>query len=113
MTAEPTTYHFVLTSQRFLFEEEPFEEVLEERYRYYEEHGKDIDFWPVKQPAFLEAPEFADAKARCPEPPVAIVTTDLDFANWLKLRLEYVIAGSFVAPCAAIPDAIASLESVA
>jgi Protein of unknown function (DUF2488) len=48
-----TTYYYVLASQRFLLEEEPFEEVLKERTRYYQEQEKEIDFWLVKQPAFL------------------------------------------------------------
>jgi len=107
------TYFYVLASQRFLLEEEPFQEVLDERYRYYREQGKTIDFWLVKQPAFLEAPEFAEVKAACPQPSAAIITTDRDFANWLKLRLEYVLTGSFAAPSDSIPDAIASLEPAA
>ncbi|MDY6784200.1 MAG: DUF2488 family protein [Cyanobacteriota bacterium] len=107
-----TTYYYVLTSQKFLLEEEPFEEVLRERIRYYGERNKEIDFWLVKQPAFLEAPELAEAKAKCPQPAVAIVTTDRNFANWLKLRLEYVIKGEFAAPSETIPDPLASLETV-
>lgn len=34
------TYHYALASQRYLFEEEPFEEVLKERHRYYKEKIK-------------------------------------------------------------------------
>ncbi|NEO27186.1 MAG: DUF2488 family protein, partial [Kamptonema sp. SIO4C4] len=69
------TYHYVLASQKFLTEEEPLEEVLRERTRYYHEHDKEIDFWLVKQPAFLEAPEMAEAKAKCPQPAAAIIST--------------------------------------
>jgi hypothetical protein len=108
-----TVYHFALASQKFLFEEEPFEEVLKERYRNYQERNKEIDFWLVKQPTFLEAPEFTSVKTKCPQPAVAIVSTDKQFITWLKLRLEYIFVGEFTAPSATITNPLASLESVA
>lgn len=107
-----TTYHYVLASQKFLLEDEPLEEVLRERIRDYEEKGKDIDFWLVKQPAFLEAPELATVKAKCPQPSAAVLSTNEQFITWLKLRLEYVLTGQFEAPSAAIPDPLASLSAV-
>ena len=55
------TYYYVLASQSFLIEEEPIEEVLRERTRNYHEQEKEIDFWLVKQPAFLEAPEMLES----------------------------------------------------
>lgn len=103
-------YYYVLASQKFLLEEEPFQEVLEERYRYYEEKNKEIDFWLVKQPAFLEAPGMKSVKEKCPQPSVAVISTDVNFINWLKLRLEYVLTGSFEAPSESIRDPLASLE---
>ncbi|MDJ0773585.1 MAG: DUF2488 family protein [Mastigocoleus sp. MO_167.B18] len=106
------TYYYVLASQHFLLEEEPLEEVLRERTRYYHEQEKEIDFWLVKQPAFLEAPQMEAIKAKCPQPSVAIVSTDSQFITWLKLRLEYVITGEYQAPSSEIPDPIASLASV-
>ncbi|MBD2412396.1 hypothetical protein FACHB389_10870 [Nostoc calcicola FACHB-389] len=106
------TYHYVLASQRFLVQEEPIEEVLKERTRHYHEQEKQIDFWLIKQPAFLEAPQFAEAKAKCPQPAVAIISTNPQFITWLKLRLEYVITGQFQAPSETIPDALASLATV-
>ncbi|MBD2682811.1 MULTISPECIES: MgPME-cyclase complex family protein [Nostoc] len=106
------TYHYVLASQRFILEEEPIEEVLKERTRHYHEQEKQIDFWLIEQPAFLEAPQFAAVKAKCPQPAVAIISTNSQFITWLKLRLEYVITGEFQAPCEAIPDALASLATV-
>ena len=106
------TYYYVLASQRYLLEEEPTDEVLKERNRYYNEQEKEIDFWLVKQPAFLEAPEMAKMKSECPQPAVAIVSTNPQFITWLKLRLEYVITGEFQAPSSTIPDALASLAPV-
>jgi hypothetical protein len=107
------TYYFVLASQKFLFEDEPLEEVLKERIRHYHEQEKEIDFWAVKQPAFLDAPEMAEFKARCPQPAAAIVSTNEQFITWLKLRLEYVLTGEFQAPSDAIPQPLASLAGVA
>jgi len=106
-----TTYHYILASQKFLLKEEPFAEVLKERVRDYQEKNKEIDFWLVKQPAFIEAPELASVKAKCPQPCVAVISTSSQFIIWLKLRLEYVFAGQFEAPCDTIPDALASNEA--
>lgn len=107
------TYYYLLASQKFLLEEEPLDEVLRERTRHYQEQEKAIDFWVVKQPAFLEAPEFAGARAKCPQPAAAIVSTNPQFITWLKLRLEYVMTGEFQAPSDTIPQPLASLAPVA
>ncbi|MDV2991277.1 MAG: Ycf54-like protein [Chroococcidiopsis sp. SAG 2025] len=106
------TYYYVLASQHFLIEEEPLEEVLKERTRDYLEKQKEIDFWLVKQPAFLEAPEMREVKTKCPQPAAAIISTNSQFITWLKLRLEFVITGQFQAPSDTIPDPIASLTTV-
>jgi hypothetical protein len=108
-----TTYYYILASQHFLLEEEPLDEVLKERVRYYQEKGQEIDFWLVKQPAFLEAPAMAEAKTQCPQPAAAIISTNEQFITWLKLRLEYVLKGQFEAPSDSISDPLASLETVA
>ncbi|HEY9812188.1 MAG TPA: MgPME-cyclase complex family protein [Candidatus Sericytochromatia bacterium] len=106
------TYYYVLASQRFLLEEEPIHEVLKERTRNYHEQEKEIDFWLVKQPAFIEAPAMAAVKAKCPQPAAAIISTNPQFITWLKLRLEFVATGEFQAPTEAISDPIASLMPV-
>ena len=106
------TYYYVLASQRFLTEEEPIQEVLKERTRNYQEQEKEIDFWLVNQPAFLEAPELAEIKAKCPQPATTIISTNAQFITWLKLRLEYVITGEFQAPSETIPQPLASLVPV-
>lgn len=107
-----TTYYYAVASQHFLLEEEPFEEVLKERQRHYQTQEQSVDFWLVKQPAFLDLPELADVKARCPQPAAAVISTHPTFITWLKLRLEYVATGSFEAPSATIPDPLASLAAV-
>jgi hypothetical protein len=106
------TYYYLLASQKFLLEEEPLAEVLKERTRNYHEQEKEIDFWLVRQPAFLEAAEFGDVKSRTPQPCAAVISTDRQFIVWLKLRLEFVLTGEFSAPSPTIPHAIGSLATV-
>ena len=105
------TYYYVLASDRFLVEE-PIDEVLTERTRNYHENEKTIDFWLVKHPAFLEAPEMVAVKAQCPPEPTAIISTNQQFITWLKLRLEYVLMGEFSAPSSTISDPLASKVTV-
>jgi hypothetical protein len=103
-----TTYHFVAASERFLCEEEPLDEVLRERVRHYGETGKEIDFWLVRRPAFLDAPELSGSLPALPRPAAAVISTDAKFITFLKLRLEFVATGSFEAPSATIGDPLAS-----
>ncbi|MGF1536019.1 MAG: MgPME-cyclase complex family protein [Elainellaceae cyanobacterium] len=105
------THYYVAASRKFLLEEEPMEEVIEERIRNYHEQEKAIDFWLIDQPAFLQAPEMAEVRDRIPQPAAAIVSTNPQFITWLKLRLEYVTSGQFDAPSEAIPDPLASLAT--
>ena len=102
-----STYHFIAASEAFLTVEEPLEEVLRERVRHYGEQGKEIDFWLVKRPRFLEAPDLASVAGSVPRPAAAVVSTDEKFITFLKLRLEFVARGAFEAPSATIPDALA------
>jgi Protein of unknown function (DUF2488) len=106
------TYYYVVASQKFLREEEDLNEVLNERIRNYQEQEKEIDFWIIDRPAFLDAPELASVKARVPQPATGIVSTNKQFITWLKLRLEFVATGEFQAPSATIPDPISILTTV-
>jgi hypothetical protein len=107
MSDATSTYHFIAASERFLCEEEPLEEVLRERVRNYGEHNRPIDFWLVRRPVFLEAPELAGIAATVPRPAAAVVSTDATFITFLKLRLEFVARGSFQAPSTSIADPLA------
>lgn len=107
-----TTYYYVLASEKFLTEEEPLEEVLRERTLHYQNQNKDIDFWLVRRPAFLETPELSAARAKCPQPAAAIISTNQTFITWLKLRLEFVLTGEFQAPSETIDDPLVSLATV-
>ena len=103
------TYYYLVASYKFLREEEALDEVFDERVRNYHEQEKEIDFWFFDNPAFLNAPELSEVKAKCPQPATAIVSTNKQFITWLKLRLEFVSTGEFQSPSASIPDALASL----
>ncbi|MCS6959312.1 MAG: DUF2488 family protein [Pseudanabaenaceae cyanobacterium SKYGB_i_bin29] len=107
---EPRTYFFVAASRKFLLETEPLQESLAERRRNYQARHKEIDFWFVECPAFLDAPEFAALKAQIPSPAAAVISTDPKLITWLKLRLEFVAKGEFIAPSPSIPDPLASRE---
>ena len=101
-----TTYYYVLASQKFLTVDEPLDEVLKEKTRYYQEQEQAIDFWLVINPAFLNAPAMQEIKAKCPQPSAAVISTNKQFISWLKLRLEFVITGEFTA--ASVDESIRS-----
>ena len=98
------TYYFVAASEKFLTVEEPIEEILKERERNYKENNKEKDFWLLKNPSFLQTPQFVGLKAKIPSPPAAILSTDKKFITFLKLRLEFVAVGEFECPNAEITD---------
>ena len=99
-----TTYYFVAASEKFLTVDEPIEEILKERMRNYKENNKEIDFWLLKNPSFLQTTQFVDLKAKIPSPPAAILSKDKKFITFLKLRLEFVAVGEFEFPNAEISD---------
>ncbi len=106
-----TTYYYLLASQKFLTVDEPLAEVIKERTRYYQEQEKEIDFWLVINPAFVNAPAMQSIKAQCPQPSAAVVSTNKQFISWLKLRLEFVLTGEFTA--ASVEEAISTDGSAA
>jgi Protein of unknown function (DUF2488) len=105
------TYYYLVASQKFLREEEDLNEVFAERTRNYQELGKEIDFWFIDRPAFLDAPELNAVKAKVPQPATGIISTNKQFITWFKLRLEFVATGEFQAPSATIPDPIGVLAT--
>jgi len=99
-----TKYFFFASSEKFLTVEEPIDEILKERMRNYKENNKEIDFWLLKNPSFLQTTQFADLKAKIPSPPAVVLSTDKKFITFLKLRLEFVAVGEFECPNAEITD---------
>jgi len=99
-----TTYFFVAASEKFLTVEEPLDEILKERMRNYKENNKEIDFWLLKNPSFLQTTQFAELKSKIPSTPAVVLSTDKKFITFLKLRLEFVAVGEFKCPNAEIID---------
>ena len=97
-------YYFVAASEKFLTVEEPLTEILRERQRNYKENNKEIDFWLLKKPSFLQTKQFINLTAKIPAPPAAVLSTDKKFITFLKLRLEFVAVGEFECPNAEITD---------
>jgi len=100
-------YYFVAASEKFLTVEEPLEEILKERRRNYSENNKEIDFWLLLNPSFLNAPQFVDLNKKIPSPNAAVISTDKKFITFLKLRLEFVAYGEFECPSSEIEDPLA------
>jgi Protein of unknown function (DUF2488) len=91
-------YYFVIASKEFLVKEEPIEEVLRERVYYYKQKKKRIDFWLLPNPEFLDTNAYINLSAKFPKNCLAIISTNKIFITWLKLRLQNVFIGKFVAP---------------
>ena len=98
------TFFFVAASEKFFTIEETLEEILKERIRNYKENNKEIDFWLLKNPSFLQTTQFAELKAKIPSTPAVVLSTDKKFITFLKLRLEFVAVGEFECPNAEISD---------
>ncbi|BBL86561.1 Histone acetyltransferase HPA2 and related acetyltransferases (chromatophore) [Paulinella micropora] len=90
-----STYYFVAASERFLTETDRLEEVLQERLSNYTKIGRPIDFWLIRNPKFLQSHTFKLMIANIPGPIASIVSTDAKFIEFLKLRLEFVVKGTF------------------
>jgi len=88
-------YYFALASQDFLVNEEPLEEVLRERKDYYNSISKEIDFWFVLDPDFVNHATFYSKSTKLPKKCAAIISLDKQFIEWLKLRMIFVSIGKF------------------
>lgn len=84
-----TTYYYLVASEKFLTSDnENLHEVLEEKERDYKEKNKEKDFWFIKQPAFLDAPEFKEIKAKCPQPAAAILSLNEQWITFFKIAFR-------------------------
>ncbi|CAN0341808.1 unnamed protein product [Ectocarpus sp. 4 AP-2014] len=100
---KPVTYHFIIGSSTFLLKNEPLEEMLRERAQFFKREGKPITFWLVKSPEFLNSNQLNGVQDKLLKAGLsnveltAIVSVDQSFITWLKLRLQNVAQGSFIA----------------
>jgi len=87
-------YYFVLASYDFLVNEEPIEEILRERRSYYTSICKEIDFWFIPNPKFIDNAVFDHKYTKLPKNSAVIVSLDKKFIQWLKLRIGFVATGT-------------------
>lgn len=88
-----STYYFILASHDFLFKEEPVEEILRERINHYNSIDKEIDFWLVTDQKFLSESQYFQFQLT--KPSAAIISSNKNFIEWIKLRLGFVQIGHF------------------
>ena len=89
-------YYFLLASKNFLLYQEPIEEILRERIRHYNAIKKTIDFYFTTNLDFLSSSDLKFRQEDLLNQHAAIVSLNPKFIDWLKLRIQYGIKGSFV-----------------
>nr|YP_009295207.1 hypothetical chloroplast RF54 [Dasya binghamiae]AOH77219.1 hypothetical chloroplast RF54 [Dasya binghamiae] len=97
-------YYFALASQNFLLNEEPLEEILRERTEYYQSRNKNIDFWFILNPNFINFSKFDANYINTNSSYAAIISLDKNFIKWLKLRIGFVTIGQFTSNSIFIPN---------
>lgn len=94
---ETIRYYFLAASKDFLLYQEPIEEILRERMRHYSTIKKEIDFYFTTNLDFLDSSGLSTVKKNLIQPSAAVISSNPKFINWLKLRTNYGIKGSFIA----------------
>jgi len=99
-------YYFAVASQSFFLDQEPIEEILRERTNYYKSSNKEIDFWLILNPTFLDSFNTSSniSNNNFNKSIAAIVSLDKQFIQWLKLRVVFVHTGSFQSNSVFIPE---------
>ena len=102
-------YHYIVMSQKALLENQVIEEILRERATYYSLTKKNNDFWLLISPKFIFSNDiiskikksnfYFQNKSNILSTELknnenflffgSIVTTDIEFLKWLKLRIGY------------------------
>lgn len=91
-------YYFAVASQKFLFEEEPLEEMLRERINHYKSVNKPVDFWIVSNSSLVDFPDLININKIIHQPISAIISYNIHFINWIKLRIGFVLVGQCHGP---------------
>lgn len=89
-------YYFLLASKDFLLYQEPIEEILRERIRHYHTIKKNIDFCFTTNLDFLSFSDLQHIEKDLAIPSAAIISSNPKFIDWLKLRMQYGVKGTFV-----------------
>ncbi|GAX86126.1 hypothetical protein CEUSTIGMA_g13539.t1 [Chlamydomonas eustigma] len=86
-------YYALVANADFFFNDvqnESLAEQLRERVRFFKEIGREIDFWFIPEPVWLDSKYSAEAKM-VRRPCVALVSTDQTWITYMKLRLDRVL----------------------
>lgn len=82
----PARYGYVIANAKFmLHDEEHLAELLRERRRLFLEQEREIDFWVVPEPAWTGS---LPSNVKIGKPSAAVVSTNLTWITFLKLRLD-------------------------
>jgi len=96
-------YFYIVMSQQDLLKNQAIEEIIRERNNYYINRNNSLNFWIVMSPSFLESDEIINTikktnffHSKYNEVlknnkfySAVIISTDIEYINWLKLRLGY------------------------
>ena len=96
-------YFYIVMSQQDLLKNQVIEEIIRERNNYYINRNNSLNFWIIMSPSFLESDEiiktikktnFFHSKSNeifknNKFYNAVIISTDIEYINWLKLRLGY------------------------
>nr|YP_009051168.1 hypothetical chloroplast RF54 [Galdieria sulphuraria]AIG92610.1 hypothetical chloroplast RF54 [Galdieria sulphuraria] len=85
------TYYILMANKHFLFNYEPVEEVIRERYENYKNRNLNFKLITEDDKNFFSLREIKNMKKLIPNEAIAIISNDSEFIDWLKLRLTYVI----------------------
>ena len=93
------TYYYIVMDQMQMFLNQPIEEVLREKTNHYFESKKEIDFWILVNPKFLNSSFFKNQiekylnvkkieQLNSSSPSIAVlISRDKKFIDWIKLRI--------------------------
>ncbi|GMH39610.1 hypothetical protein BSKO_07508 [Bryopsis sp. KO-2023] len=90
---QPAEWYAVVANAEFMLNDvqnEPLAEQLRERTRFFKEKSRDIDFYLVPNPVWLDE-KYPDKGKLVKRPCVALVSTDKVWMTFMKLRLDQVL----------------------
>lgn len=82
-----------MANKDFLFNYEPVEEIIRERYENYTNKNKKFNFKLITEndKNFFSLQEIKKMRKLIPTEAIAIISDDYEFIDWLNLRLTYVV----------------------
>jgi len=92
-TPKQVKWYAVVANAQFMLHDvqnEAFPEQLRERRRLFGDKGKELDFFLVCEPGWLDASFPSEAK-KVRRPAVALISTDATWITFMKLRLDRVL----------------------